>query len=888
MSEVVSLQSDGQRVPLESTPPKTLDSLDAKMVQYQYAVIKLKSLILYVKKLSTAEAINSNLPLVHYILALAGTVFAINEAGFNPRVQLLLQFKMFAATPITISPNLVHILYDVPDMPVFPLTEVPSPATAKKCIKLLDFLLNNCLQGYQKRYNQAKLEKEDAAVCEALETLMKEAVFNNLNELDLNLGYAHAEDSLLAFPYPSNESEETVEAALIDMDMAMLFRVTKHFRVSVERLRPPLARLRVIKGLPASQKELSFKQLPDSAYTLHKLLLLAFRLNDIYSIVRTVGRKIFLSNYEHLYDEKFTFVNSLPSKSSYKNQILKDISTILTSTKQNGVLIASITRLIRQNSVHEVNVKNVLDFSNFIAQGLAVVDNALLKLQEFGFSWIDAEISFRRLHLLPTELLTLLYKSLRNDKFYQPETAKPANPTVSVEKPSLDTAMKNLKVDSPISGSGRGGSRSRSSSVSSTGSTSSSTRTHTMTSASTTTSVSPTVAKLPSTRATTATLRAPNSSPSRRPNSMIFMNSNSSLQNLQSSSLTSNSSSNPTNTVPGGRRRSNSLPISPQRPDIVISSAALGAAAALNKNFASNSQSLSRSPNGSVRRSPSTTPKSLTVQPPTVPKPASSPTPQNRRISFIAEELPEAESTLRPQKLTANQRLQLHLRQAAKTGSLMTQEKEVLSRVVFDPNDPSSVNLRKFVDSPPSSIDSPPSVPVVLESPSSAPPVKAKITRDQVTKRNTQSNSSIPALPKDEVLISTVDDGSLVSNSSTSASSVNGSVLVKKVRFTGVPEYTAAEDAPMKYANKILKNFAVFKTPLVYKAGATAFQKRDQQLKKEESYLFKQQKEAMGPVPSAGNSPTAATSATPSEANIVHPLATPTGKRLSNIRGKLT
>lgn len=888
MSELVSPQSDATRAILETSSPTTIDSLDAKMVQYQYAVVKLKSLILYVKKLSTNEILTSNLPLVHYILALTGTAFAINEAGFNPRLQLLQQFKLFAATPVTISPNLVHVLYDVPDTPVFPLAEIPTPVTAKKCLKLLDFLLNNCLLGYQKRYDQAKQEKKDPGVCDTLEVLMKDVIFNSLNEIDLNLGYADSEDSLLTFPYPADDTEEMQEATLIDMDITMLFRSTKHFRLSTERLRPPLARIRAIKALPESQKELSFKQLQNSSYTLHKLLLLAFRLNDVYSIVRAVGRKVFLSNYNHLYDEKFSFLNSLPSKNTYKSQILKEINTLFNSTKQNGVLIASITRLIRQSSIHQVNVKNVLDFSNFISQGLTVVENALLKFQEFGFSWIEAELTFRKLHQLPTEQLDLLYKTIRNDTFYQPAAVTAANPTVTSAKTSIDTKMKNLKVDT--SAANTRATRSRSSSVSSVGSSSSSTRPPTMSTISTASAGSPTVTKIPSTRATKATLRLTTSSPSRRPNSMIFMNSNGSLQNIQSNSLTSTSSPISTTTTPSGRRRSNSQPISPHKPDIVISSAASGAAAALNKNATANSLSLSRSPNGSIRRSPSLTSKTSSSQASSKSQPAGSPTPLNRRISFISEEKSEEENFLGPTKLTANQRLQQHLRQAAKTGSLMTQEKEVLSRVVFDPNDPSSVNLRKFVDSPPSSIDSPPSFVAVAEVPSSVAPPRTKVTRDQVTKRNTQNNSSIPSLTKDE-LSSTMDDVSLASNSSTSTSSANGT-LVKKVRFTGVPDYTAAEDAPMKYANKILRNFAVFKTPLVYKSKASAFQKKDQQLKKEESYLFKQQKEATGTSPETGvnvsaPSTSAAASAVASEYTLSNTVPAPSTKRLSKIKGKL-
>ena len=52
-----------------------------------------------------------------------------------------------------------------------------------------------------------------------------------------------------------------------------------------------------------------------------------------------------------------------------------------------------------------------------------------------------------------------------------------------------------------------------------------------------------------------------------------------------------------------------------------------------------------------------------------------------------------------------------------------------------------------------------------------------------------------------------------------------------KVRFTGVPEWTEAEDAPTKYSHAILRNFAVFRHPI--KTAKAHNSKSDQLLHEE-------------------------------------------------------
>jgi len=355
-----------------------------------------------------------------------------------------------------------------------------------------------------------------------------------------------------------------------------------------------------------------------------------------------------------------------------------------------------------------------------------------------------------------------------------------------------------------------------------------------------------------------------------RPNSMLFMNSNSSLSTFPSS--TRNEINSATTTTPSGRRRSTSLPISPKVPVVQDNTlkAASGAAAALarsnslkspNSPLRSPSGSLSspsnmRSPSGSIKRLGSQTRLGSVTQQHLISSP--SPTSKHGPLIVVEEEENNNKNSVKP--LTANQRLQLHLRQATKSGALMTQQKEALTSVVFDPSEPSAFNLRKSVESPP-----------VNESPDPAAqqqgPVKSQgtahlnqpQTRDQVTRRNTRRNSVTPQLGNpaspNNSSMTTVNAQNTSASSVSSASSEgnSASAQVKKVRFTGVPEYSELEDAPTTYANRLLKNFAVFKAP----PNKPGFKRKDQLLKTEESlslrsHLRESSAGAFSPPPQTG------------------------------------
>lgn len=842
--------------------PENITSIDCKILQYQYGIIKLKSVMSRLKKLyiscspkkTDSESVdNSNsvkvfndLPLLHYIVLLTGNYFAINESAFASRLELLSNFKAFKPTQFTISSATSHIPYDHLDTQTNALLEMPSLLSALKCLKVLEALCAHCLQGYQKRLDQTKIDREKFGrvptnYYEITESLISKDLFKLDSDIDLTLDE-------LSFQIPQDESllnnGDFIEATLVDMDIKMLFLINKQTQKILDSLKPQIIKMKS-KNPPSSE---SFK------YSLHKIFLLTLRLNDIYTMLRKFGRKIYLSNLEHLNDQKFLFQSKNPAY--FKSVLLNNLEDLFNSTKKNGTLIANLTRFIRQNSIFEVNQKNINEFTKYLSQSFSLMETIIERFDEFGCNWIACELRFRKVYQLPKKNLYDIYQSIQEKKLPAPVVALISNGT-KITPPkwetfpsrgpmSLEKELKKLDLsDTVVNRSSRSSSVS---SVNSNGSVSSSTRG---------------IVRRGSLNSPnrSSVLISSNSitSPSRpRPTSMLFMNQNSSLSKIDTLALpTSTESALATvNTTPSGRRRSNSQPIKPSPTAYNTEiAAASGAAHALNSKPSPSLRSPSgslRSPSGSLR-SPSGSIKSNLS---TGRKPASpansqaSQVPQANKVQkqllAVAEEGGANTTfiTTKSKQLSANQRLQQHLRLAAKSGALMTQEKEVFTSVTFDPNKPSAFNLRSYADAPAASeaaaasalssnsSSTPKETKETKETPQIVAPVpRVRSTRDQVTRRNTQRNSATSQVT------TPVSTESLASYSSVSFTSSENSSGLKKVRFTGVADYSEAEDAPTNFSNRILKNFAVFKTPTFN----AQFKKKDQLLKKEESLSFKHQ-----------------------------------------------
>lgn len=780
-----------------------ISSIDAKVLQYKYAIHKIESFLPFLNSISSSSP--NSLRLCHYLTLLSGTIFSINEGIFASKLDALSQFKPLKISPINISPMVSHIPYDTNDIVVSPLIDVPSVNTSIKCVKCLATLYTQCLQGYKKRLQAVGHDDSHGAshgdgrpvdLAGHSESNVTEPVsFDSLveeifhDDVDLvgspNLLFELTNDVSLT------NDQSFLEATLIDIDIKMIMMIVENYKKSLDYLKKTTLKFKKLKSLDLSTFD-------NWKLSLHKIMLITLRLNDMYVILRRFGRKAYLSNLLHLNDSKFLFL--CPNSNYFKFTILKSVDDLFNQTKKNGVLIANLTRLLRQNSNFPVNSKTVLDFNNFASQGVLLIENTLSKLEEFGASWISSELKFRKTYNLSQHYLLPIQSQFTNDVHKDV-----VNVEKSMKKLDLDKKERSI-FNRP----------SRSSSVSSNNSNSSAS-----------------ISRKPSLtiNQNRNSLMVPKTTSPRqqRPNSMIFLNSNGSAN-----SLPKNIDPPPSMAATTGRRRSNSQPqSSPER----ISVGSPGNSP-LNTKVATSPLTSKISPASPLNSKIASSGAAAALKQ----KPVSRTSSISRKQPVPVKQPAIIEEKETPKKLSANQRLQLHLKQASKNGSLMTQEKEVLMPVVFDPNDPSSVNLRRHNESlSPEPVqntpvpDPAPALPA-LEPVALTAPLKRK-TRTEVTKMNTKRNSEMASLSSSNSESLAKLNSDLLSNDDTLSETTDVTdTTVKKVRFIGVPAYTEAEDAPTKYSARILKNFAVFKTP-----SKPTFKRKDQMLKKEESLLFKSQ-----------------------------------------------
>lgn len=819
--------------------PLYFGSLDARTIQYKYAIYKLERLVRAIDELLNESTSHpDSVVLVQYIVHLSSTLFAINEQKFGPRLAALENFKPVKVVNVPVASVVTHVPYDQKDLEVTPLSEMPLRETTIQAATALRKTAENCLEGYQRRLANAEREIGNEHLCSDLDNLIV-SMFNPPADIDVSL---QAEDlPIPAFLFPIDkeylESPDGMEALLIDIDLHALFVLTRLVLRVIRNHKVPLTKFKELNAAPKQSQKALLDAMPQSGYALHRVLVWALRLNDLYSVVRRFGRQIYLSNYHHLHDAKF--LSHMPNVVAFRTQTLKTIEDLFNTAKKNGVLVATITRFIRLNSRVEISPKVVCEFFGFIGQSFVLVETLAKALEQLGKAWIAAEISFRNAHSLPSKNLLKINEVNENERLelvrkqnekklkelaLQKEKAKAAGVASPPQKQKATERMKiflppsekaeaklPLPLPAPLP---------------------------TKESLPTKEKLLPVKALLPTkekappqptnrtsslTNESIGNVRTRNGSITRRPNSQIFLSlDTASINSAETPSQTDSVDKRLAVNTTAGRKRSNSLPISFN-----------AAAAALSSNTQKNGNGL-RSPTGSIRRNPSLT---RSNNAPEITSPLA-----NKTVQLTP--LEEDTEPVSAPKLTANQKFALHLKEATKSGRIHSQQRETLTSVVFDPNNPSATKIHKTaeVKAVPA-----PETPLVPASEESALPVKkGPPTRAQITKLNTQRNSVIfkeeevkPRLSGDSGSSTVI---TVLSDTPTKDSTLSAEgPIVKKVRFTGVPEYTPEEDAPTRQHRGLMKNFAFFKQPIMTNRYGALFKSRDNLLKKEESVLFREQ-----------------------------------------------
>lgn len=899
--------------------PSTFDSLDARIVQYKYAITKLELLIAAVDSMlgnvgASDTSTNSPTPLVlvQYLVHLLAAMFAINDAGFAPRLAQLELFRpikpaVFAAVPI--SQVVTHVPYDVKDVDVVPLQALPRAAMSVLCLRSFRAALVACLEGYRRRYANALREINLPQYMTDLDVLFREELFGTA-DLDLTL-QCRVHPSFQLDLGPDAPVDDAADAALVDMDLQALFSLQTLLGPMMARMAPLIAKYREIRQKPSAQQAAALDTLPYPSYLLHRVLFWALRLNDLYSVVRRFGRHVILGNAAHLHDSGF--IAWAPNPAQFRAAVA-DMDDCFTAAKKNGVLVATITRFLR---MRPTDARTVVEFIVFVHQSATYLDSMARRLRDFGTMWLAGELAFRKHHGLPTARLEKLDELVRGDAEARARPRHILRPSSgsagSKEKVSGVTSTGNAKAgnektENKADDSSSAGSKANTEATlgSKTASNGTATANGVTSGVAASSSISRGIPRIQTTRAPSSDSVGAASAASVALNGSITSDKGSPSVSSGSSSSTGShkytlargdsassaagvaavaaasapqTAASPTKSLStsGSNElvRTRSSPARPRRPQsmIFLQSSALASSLQVDTNAKADSdtETASSSAPGGRRRSNSQ-PLSLNAAATAALKLPTSPLSPSASVRRASKKPPArplkavAETPAAPTR-TAAQKFQQHLRDAERSGTLMRHERDTFTNVVFDPSNPTALRLRRQAEKlvslqssqqqPPNSPPSVPQVPLAstlqrtghLESSlhrttqlaaaqgagsllgSAAGP--QRITVAQVTRRNTKRNSKLMEVPDSR------PSADSVGSDSTPTSSTSDSL--RRVRFTGVPAYTPAEDAPSTHASRILKNFATFKVPLINRASHAAFRKKEVLLKKEESLSFRQQ-----------------------------------------------
>lgn len=842
--------------------PSSIDSLGARVIQYKYAIVKLTLFVAALDRIladtQKSRSSSNQVFLVHYMCFCVATMFSVNESGFASKLTALALFKVPRPSSVSISGTVAHAPYDGKDYPLTSLTDLPLAGTSFLCLKALKSMCQNCLEGYRKRYKNASREIENPALTDDLNYLLENELFASRTDLDLSL----VSLSLPVAPLVLNVDTEHLndggytETCLIDMDISALFVFVYNVSSSLVDLSGPLESVRTVKSAPKPSQSALFNALPDSAYTLHKLLFWSIRLNDLYLIFRRFVRQIYHSNLRHLSDSKF--LAFVPNATIFRSQ-LAELNKISTTAKKNGILVATITRFIRTNSKHEVSSRSCSDFVGFVSQFLECFESMVSLLKSFGCLWLSGEIAFRLERHLYTDTLLELQRAFRGKPKTELEIKKERD-AVLREKGKQEVLINRRHLSMLCKGKQK-------------------------------------VSTLPQKQEPVQEL-GPKTKTKYTPNGTGKSDKESYILALSSSILITedfprapNFSKGSLGIILSNHQTSSVSSLSAPRTVSLSSLSALPKANDASTNVGNRARSSSQPLSyAKADKGRDTFLNHLVLPKPSVKTPEDN-SDKDKGLS---------------RKLSANQKFQQHMKEASKSGAFLSKEKEVFTSVVFDPSNPSGVNLRRvskvhtnvvggvnFSHNSTSSSSYSASVstalsntkmtkapqmllsssaaamasrarlqedsekaskPSVLQQPKPAEQKAAlsyqqkstallnanstastKVTRAQITKRNTHRNSVLARVQKRDQQAPNAN--SIDSSSAPTVSDLSLSSPSKKVRFTGVPDWTPVEDAPAGHSKRALKNFTSLRfAPFSH----SAFKQKDKMLKTEESLSFKQ------------------------------------------------
>lgn len=345
-----------------------LDSFDARIIEYQSAIVKLDALIKHVKALQIKIRTTPTLiPLIHYIVILTGPLLNISEILSKRLEQLGKLLPVHDQRKVAPSVNISALNFEIEDTQ--PQSSIKYDEHTKELLPSLLMLYENALAIYQNKLQQSIVERDANRLPgpNGKPIPLDLSIIKDLLEpMELNVF------SKLAIEPQESESYQFKRIPL----------VIDSINKSIGPLKNYLQQLQSYKMRP---NDSVLKKLPHWHYTIHRTFATFVKLSELYTILRKLGRELYLPVDEYLHNPKILHNNVKLELS------LKDADEYLKNTRKNQNLVFTLAKATRQGSYFHVKSSTIIEFTNSLAPSISLISKMSLVILNLARNWELAE-----------------------------------------------------------------------------------------------------------------------------------------------------------------------------------------------------------------------------------------------------------------------------------------------------------------------------------------------------------------------------------------------------------------------------------------------------------------------------------------------------------------
>ncbi|CCH45283.1 GLC7-interacting protein 4 [Wickerhamomyces ciferrii] len=328
-----------------------LDSYDAKIIEYQYAIIKIEALIKHIKSIQIKLRVNHHLvPIIHYMISLMGPLFNVSDTLTKRVDQLSKLTSIGAQRKVAALANTIALNFELEDQEALKLKYDDN---ARHLLNELLSLVENAGLIYEKKLQQACVERDANRLPGSNNKpvpLEVEFFKDLLDPLELNV-----------FP------KLIVEASEFDnFHFKKVPLVIDSVNKSIKLIKDYLEQLKQFKSKPNDNV---IKKLPHWSYTTHRIFACFVKLSELYTILRKFGRDLYLPYDEHLHNPKILH-NNVKLELSLQNS-----DEYLKNTRKNHQLMTTLAKFTRQGSYTHLRTQSIVELTNLLIQSITLISN---------------------------------------------------------------------------------------------------------------------------------------------------------------------------------------------------------------------------------------------------------------------------------------------------------------------------------------------------------------------------------------------------------------------------------------------------------------------------------------------------------------------------------